>query len=433
MSISDRTIKELLEKKDLIIEPLNPESLQPASIDLSLGKGFLVVDHHQVKHLTLEDPVPYRKIEGSSVIIPPHHFLLATTKEKIKLPPNISGKVEGRSSIGRRGLFIQNAGWIDPGFEGNITLELYNANESPLEIKSDRRICQLILDYTDKPVLNPYKGKYQKQTGTTGSMVHKDVELQETDSTTTSQPTTQTIPTPTTQTPPAQALLTQTPPTQNNQPTLQTPTLSTSQTTIPSTPTQTPTTNPTIIGLTGSLGSGKSIVANFLKENGFAKLTLSNILRNELTRNNLPESRKNLQDVGNKLRSEHGNHILAETAYNKIITEKINKAVIDGIRNPGEIEFLKKQPNFHLIAVDAPEEKRFEMLKERKRQGDILTWEEFQRLDARDKGIGEEEPGKAVAKCINLADHTLINDENQEIIKQRLENLYSNITDNNAL
>ena len=239
-----------------------------------------------------------------------------------------------------------------------------------------------------------------------------------TNSTTTSQPTTQTMPTlttPTTQLPPAQALLTQTPSTLSTQ----TPT---------TTPTITPSTNPTIIGLTGSLGSGKSIVADFLKENGFAKLTLSNILRNELTRNNLPESRKNLQDVGNKLRAEHGNHILAETAYNKIITEKINKAIIDGIRNPGEIEFLKKQPNFHLIAVDAPEEKRFEMLKERKRQGDILTWEEFQRLDARDRGIGEEETGQAVAKCINLADHTLINDENQEIVKQRLEDLYKQIT-----
>ncbi|MEN9625677.1 MAG: dCTP deaminase [archaeon] len=179
MPLSDRTIKEMIQKGSFAVEPFVPENVQPASIDLTLGRGFLIVDYHSITNLSLDAPVPYRKIDADSIIIPPHHFLLATTHEKIKLPSTVSGKVEGRSSIGRRGLFIQNAGWIDPGFEGKITLELYNANESPLEIKSGRRICQLILEYTDQRVENPYRGKYQGQSETVGSKAHEDREMTE--------------------------------------------------------------------------------------------------------------------------------------------------------------------------------------------------------------------------------------------------------------
>ena len=83
-------------------------------------------------------------------MIPPHGFVLGTTLEWIKLPNNITAFVEGRSSIGRLGLFIQNAGWVDPGFEGNITLELYNANQVPIELSSGRRICQLVFAELDQ-------------------------------------------------------------------------------------------------------------------------------------------------------------------------------------------------------------------------------------------------------------------------------------------
>jgi dCTP deaminase len=84
--------------------------------------------------------------------------------------------VEGRSSVGRSGLFIQNAGWVDPGFHGMITLELYNANNAPMRIAAGRRICQLVLARADDVVEQPYAGKYQGQMDTTGSRVHMDVE-----------------------------------------------------------------------------------------------------------------------------------------------------------------------------------------------------------------------------------------------------------------
>ena len=93
-----------------------------------------------------------------------------------ELPDNLTAFVEGRSSLGRMGLFIQNAGWVDPGFKGEITLELYNANRCAIELKAGRRVGQLVFAEMDDVALNPYCGKYQGQTGATGSRVYKDKE-----------------------------------------------------------------------------------------------------------------------------------------------------------------------------------------------------------------------------------------------------------------
>ncbi|MBU1151751.1 dCTP deaminase, partial [Patescibacteria group bacterium] len=108
--------------------------------------------------------------------IPPHTFLLATIQEYIKLPNNLTAFVEGRSSIGRIGLFIQNAGWVDPGFEGRITLELYNASSLPIVLKAGKRICQLVFAQMDQEAENPYRGKYQGQSQTVGSRVFQDLD-----------------------------------------------------------------------------------------------------------------------------------------------------------------------------------------------------------------------------------------------------------------
>jgi dCTP deaminase len=97
--------------------------------------------------------------------------------EYIRLPNNMTAFVEGRSSIGRLGLFIQNAGWVDPGFEGEITLELFNANKCAIELKYGRRIGQLVFAQLDKDALNPYRGKYQGQRGVTGSRIYLDTEI----------------------------------------------------------------------------------------------------------------------------------------------------------------------------------------------------------------------------------------------------------------
>jgi dCTP deaminase len=112
------------------------------------------------------------------IIIPPKSFVLGTTIEYIRLPANMTAFVEGRSSIGRLGLFIQNAGWVDPGFEGHITLELYNANCVPIELKAGRRLCQLVLASLDQKGV-PYKGKYNGQKNATQSRIYLDEDSEE--------------------------------------------------------------------------------------------------------------------------------------------------------------------------------------------------------------------------------------------------------------
>ncbi len=179
MILSDGTIKEYLEKGKLIIEPLDDYQLQPASIDLRLGKSFLKLDENKMEVMTLNDKISYVSFNTNEIIIPPNSFLLATTMEHIELPTGITAFVEGRSSIGRMGLFIQNAGWVDPGFKGQITLELYNANRLPIKLYSGRRVCQLVLAKLDRDAQKPYQGKYLNQQDAVGSKIFKDIENSE--------------------------------------------------------------------------------------------------------------------------------------------------------------------------------------------------------------------------------------------------------------
>ena len=177
MIISDNTLRNLIEEQKLIIEPLDKIQIQPASIDLRLGTHYLKVAEHRSATLDLVNKPQYEEIVAQEVVIPPHAFLLATTQEYVKLPANLTAFVEGRSSIGRLGLFIQNSGWVDPGFEGEITIELYNANSLPIKLKSGVRICQLVFAQLDQRAAHPYHGKYQGQRKATGSKIKDDVDL----------------------------------------------------------------------------------------------------------------------------------------------------------------------------------------------------------------------------------------------------------------
>ena len=176
MILSDKKLKILLDTDQLIVEPLTPQSIQPASIDCTLGNHYLVVDDNKISEgvLSFDKEIIYREITDSSIILPPKSFILATTQEYIVIPNGYSAFVEGRSSIGRMGLFIQNAGWVDSGFKGNITLELYNANSLPIKLTSGQRICQLVVCQMDQPAEKPYAGKYQGQRNSVGSKVFLD-------------------------------------------------------------------------------------------------------------------------------------------------------------------------------------------------------------------------------------------------------------------
>ena len=176
MILSDKTIMKMINEKTLTIYPITDEQIQPASVDIRLGNTFSIVDDSPSGIITLEKEIQYKTITTDTYLIMPGHFVLASTMEYFELPDNLTAFVEGRSSLGRIGLFIQNAGWVDPGFKGEITLELYNANRCAIELKAGRRVGQLVFAEMDDAAIHPYNGKYQGQTGATGSRVFKDHE-----------------------------------------------------------------------------------------------------------------------------------------------------------------------------------------------------------------------------------------------------------------
>ncbi len=176
MILSDITLKEKIASGDLVFEPIDASALQPASIDFRLGDHFLIVENDEMEIITLDTKIKYKEVRSETIIIQPNSFLLGTTQEYLKLPNDITAFVEGRSSVGRMGLSIQNAGWVDPGFEGRITLQLFNASSVPIKLQAGRRVGQLVFCQMDKKAENPYNGKYQGQKLTGGSRVYKDTD-----------------------------------------------------------------------------------------------------------------------------------------------------------------------------------------------------------------------------------------------------------------
>lgn len=174
MYLSDATIRELSGAQAgaaPLISPYDPELQNPCSYDLTLGKTLkrvtsdALVKPGNPKHIRYEE----RDISAEPVVIRPGDFWLATTNEVVSLPDNVAAQVVGKSSLGRYGLFVQNAGHIDPGFKGQITLELYNGGDVDLLMDNVRRICQIVFIPTDRPVERSYQGKYQDQRGVTES------------------------------------------------------------------------------------------------------------------------------------------------------------------------------------------------------------------------------------------------------------------------
>ena len=178
MILSDKSLMWHMGNGTISISPPSPNAIQPASIDLRLGNSFAVPDYSRLERgaITLGERLPYTVMTLDHYVLEPKAFVLATTMEYVKIPANLAASIDGRSSIGRMGLFVQNAGWIDPGFEGQITLELFNALDVPIVLVPGQRVGQLIFEHMDEIPLAPYAGKYQGQTGATGSRIEMDIE-----------------------------------------------------------------------------------------------------------------------------------------------------------------------------------------------------------------------------------------------------------------
>lgn len=186
-----------------------------------------------------------------------------------------------------------------------------------------------------------------------------------------------------------------------------------------------------IIGVVGQIASGKGILVKYLTEKlSFTSFSLSSIVHEELEKKGKVKfTRQVLQDVGDELRRVYGDDVLAQRIIKAINEQKKDRIVIEGIRNPGEIEFLKKNSNFVLIGVKAIRELRFERVLSRGKKWDPKNYEDFLEVDRRDLGVGQLESGQQVGKCLAYCDHVLTNNKGiwdfekkiKKIIKEILE------------
>ena len=152
----------------IMLTPYDPDALQPASIDVRLDRDFQVFDYHGIVAIDPEVetyPNPARSISlkrYEPLVLHPGEFVLGCTHERVTLGNAVAARLEGKSSLGRLGLLTHaTAGFIDPGFDGQITLELSNVSQVPLKLWPGMKIGQLCFFGLDTPTSTPY--------GTTGS------------------------------------------------------------------------------------------------------------------------------------------------------------------------------------------------------------------------------------------------------------------------
>jgi len=163
MILSDRDIKKYIAEGKLRFKPeLDTDQIGPASIDLKLGNTFKVFRPERYLSLDVRKGIPDEYMETVEVkndepfILHPHMFALAATKEYVWVPNDLSLKVEGKSTLARMGLLVHTAGFVDPGFEGILTLELSNQSNLPIAIYADMYICQVDCQVMSSPAEIPY-------------------------------------------------------------------------------------------------------------------------------------------------------------------------------------------------------------------------------------------------------------------------------------
>ena len=183
MVLSDRSIKEQLLAGRIRIEPCDPDDIQPSSVDLHLWTRFQVFRNSRYPYIdpAMEQSGLMELVEASRedpFVLHPGEFVLGATVERIVLPDDIVARLEGKSSLGRLGLLIHStAGYVDPGWDGTLTLELSNVANLPIVLTPGMPIGQISFNQMTTPVERPYGtpglgSKYQGQVDPTPSKSH---------------------------------------------------------------------------------------------------------------------------------------------------------------------------------------------------------------------------------------------------------------------
>jgi len=172
------------------------------------------------------------------------------------------------------------------------------------------------------------------------------------------------------------------------------------------------------IGLTGTNAAGKTTILTYLANKGYRHYSLSDILRDELQRRRKAINRENLIQIGNLLREKFGPGVLAEKITKQL---RSNYSVIDSIRNPAEVEVLRKLNHFILLAVDAPVEIRYERALTRNRNENAPTLEEFKHIEALEHS--EKMNAQNLAACMKMADFHIVNNGSESQLLRKVDKI----------
>ncbi len=187
MILSDRSIRAALDSGRITIDPLGDGAIQPASVDVRLHRGFRVFANHRYPHIDVKQEMPgltdlVEVDDDEAFVLHPGEFVLASTLERLALGDDLVAELTGKSSLGRLGLVVHaTAGLVDPGWDGQVTLELSNVATLPIAMYPGMKIGQFVFSELDQPAEFPYGSgaagsKYQGQTGPTPSRYHLNFE-----------------------------------------------------------------------------------------------------------------------------------------------------------------------------------------------------------------------------------------------------------------
>jgi dCTP deaminase len=184
--LADRTIQRLIDEGRIEIEPYDPSLLQPSSVDVRVDRLFRVFRNNRASFIDVKKEQDLTELveidETEPFILHPGEFVLGSTLERVRLPDDLVARLEGKSSLGRLGLLIHStAGFVDPGFDGHVTLELSNVANLPITLYYGMKIGQVSFMQLSEPAGTPYGSgaigsKYQGQRGPTPSRYWQNFE-----------------------------------------------------------------------------------------------------------------------------------------------------------------------------------------------------------------------------------------------------------------
>jgi dCTP deaminase len=185
MILSDRSIREEIDEGRIVIDPFDPDCVQPSSVDLHVDARFRTFHNARYPYIDVKRPMDdltelVQVNDGEAFILHPGEFVLGSTRERIVLPDDLVARLEGKSSLGRLGLLIHStAGYVDPGWDGYLTLELSNVANLPITIYPGMKIGQIsffrLTSSADAPYGSKATGsKYQGQRGPTPSRFYEE-------------------------------------------------------------------------------------------------------------------------------------------------------------------------------------------------------------------------------------------------------------------